>query len=143
MKQTDAKELFANKGLKNTKNRQLVLASLRQADSPLTAEDIYLQLKVVDASISLSTVYRILDIFVEKELALKASVAKDNAAMYELNDRAHKHHLVCVSCKKIQPVYNCPLDDFEKNVAKETDYSITGHRLEIYGYCPECRGKEE
>jgi Fur family ferric uptake transcriptional regulator len=136
---TDSKMLFSDKGLKNTKNRQLVLGVLREAELPLTAEDIYLCLKEVDATLSLSTVYRILDIFVEKELALKAGVAKDNAAMYELNDSSHKHHLVCLNCKKIQRVYNCPLEDFEKNVAKETDFSITGHRLELYGYCPECQ----
>ena len=29
--------------------------------------------------------------------------------------------------------------DFEEKLAEQTDFSIVGHNLEWYGYCPECR----
>lgn len=133
------KELFVSKGLKNTKNRNHVLELLKEAEVPLTAEVIYLKLKVLDTNISLSTVYRILEVFIAKDLVVKSSLSEDNKTRYELHKDEHSHHLVCVNCKKIQAVFHCPLEAYEKAVEKETEFNITGHKLEIYGYCPECQ----
>jgi Fur family ferric uptake transcriptional regulator len=36
---------------------------------------------------------------------------------------------------------DCPLSDYEKELEKTTDYSIVGHDLSMYGYCPECKNK--
>jgi len=53
----------------------------------------------------------------------------------------HRHYLICLGCKKIMPIDHCPLGDYEKSLAKKTNYLISGHRLDIYGYCPECKLK--
>jgi Fur family ferric uptake transcriptional regulator len=112
---------------------------LKAEEEPLTAEAIYLKLKESDTEISLSTVYRILDAFITKGLAAKTSLADENKTLYELHKEEHKHHLVCLNCKKIQAVYHCPLRDYEKDVEQETEFNITGHKLEMYGYCPDCQ----
>ncbi len=139
----DNKELFGKHGLKNTKHRNLVYDILTESQFPLTTEQIYLKLKEVDTSISFSTVYRILDAFVSKGIALKSSISEDNKAMFELNRMEHKHHLVCISCKKMITVEGCPLERYEKLLEKKTQFDITAHNLEIFGYCPVCKMKEE
>ena len=139
MYKSDKKELFTNQGLKNTKRRNLVYDILEKSDLPITAEKIYLMLKENDASINISTVYRILEIFVSKDIVLKSSLTDNNSAVFELNRREHKHHIVCVGCKKMFAVEGCPFEEFEKQLNNKMDFSVTGHKLEIFGYCKNCK----
>jgi Fur family ferric uptake transcriptional regulator len=129
-------------GLRITKCRSAILDVLEQSEQPISAEQIFLELKEKNVTANLSTVYRTLDVLEEKNLATKLSITGDNRALYEFNRMVHRHYLVCLGCKKIIAINSCPLEDYEKRLAKETDYLISGHRLDIYGYCPECRRKD-
>ena len=70
MQDADNEELFTSQGLKNTKSRNLIYNILEQSDVPVTAEQVFLKLKGSGFSINLSTVYRILEVFVSKDIAL-------------------------------------------------------------------------
>ncbi len=126
-------------GLKKTKQRQAIVDILNKAIQPLTADDIYIELKNVNISISLSTIYRILDVMTEKKIIVKLNVSNNNKALFEINQMVHKHYLSCLVCKKIISVNFCPIGDYEADLEKETGYAIVGHKLEIFGYCKECR----
>lgn len=126
-------------GLKNTKQRKAILDILSSSQQPIAVEDVYLKLKQNQIDINLSTVYRSLETMSGKNVVRKVSVAGDNRMLYELNEHSHQHYLVCVNCRKIQPVGHCPLGAYEKAVARDTNYAIMGHRLDIYGLCPECQ----
>jgi Fur family transcriptional regulator, ferric uptake regulator len=126
-------------GLKNTRQRKAILDILSESRQPLAAEDVYLKLKQNRTEINLSTVYRSLETMSGKSVIRKVSVSGDNRMLYELNEQTHQHYLVCMNCKKIQPVGHCPLEAYEKALAHDTNYSIMGHRLDIYGLCPECQ----
>ena len=141
MQGDDNKDVFTKHGLKNTKHRNLVLDILKGSDCPLTTEEIFLKLKEVDTSISFSTVYRILEAFAVKGITEK-STATDGRHAFELSPTAHKHRLVCIGCKKMVAIEGCPLSDFSKSLENETQFDITAHKLEIYGYCPACKDKE-
>lgn len=139
----DNRDLFRKYGLKNTKNRSLIFEILKSSEFPLTPESVFLKLKEVDASVSFSTVYRILDIFTEKGIALRTNIGNEKKAAFELNRLEHKHRLVCINCKKMIAIEDCPLDMFEKSLEMKTQFDITSHKLEIYGYCPACKDKEQ
>lgn len=128
-------------GLKKTKHREAILSILRESTQPISAEDIFLSLKRSNISINLSTVYRILEVLSEKNLITKLSIGGDNKNLYEYNQMVHRHYLVCMECKRIKVIDDCPLKGYEKALADKTDYMISGHKLDIYGICPECRKK--
>ncbi len=132
-------KFFSHWKLKNTQGRNKVLDILETSTIPLTAEDIYLKSKEQNAEISLSTVYRILDLFVAKGIVIKSNISSNNKAMFEIAKEGHKHHIVCIHCKKVLALENCPLKCYEKTLKNKTHYDITGHKLEIFGYCPECK----
>ena len=132
-------ELLKESGLKNTRQRKAILDILSSSQQPLAAEDVFFMLKQNQIDANLSTVYRSLEIMSNKNVVRKVSVSGDNRMLYVLNEHSHQHYLVCVNCKKIQPVGHCPLDAYEKAVAKDTNYTILGHRLDIYGLCPDCQ----
>lgn len=132
-------ERLRRSGLKCTPRRKDVLRILEQNSQPVTAERIFMALKEEGTGISLSTVYRILEALAEKGLVLKISSAESDGALFVLNRRVHRHYMVCLGCHKMLPVDECPLGDLEKKLERETGFAVTGHRLEIYGYCRECQ----
>nr|WP_315020881.1 transcriptional repressor [uncultured Aminipila sp.] len=140
-KNVKCENILKESGLKNTKHRTTILELLEEVKQPVTAEQIYCQLKEKNISINLSTVYRTLETLSVKDLVLKHSVTNESRALFEYNNKTHKHYLVCMGCKKILSIENCPLHEYEKLLEQKTDFIITGHKLDMYGYCPECQRK--
>lgn len=133
------KQVLAREGVKNTKYRNAILKIIEQSKIPLTAEEIFLTLKEKHGSIWLSTVYRTLEILTSKELIIKLTILDDDKARYELNHNEHRHHVICVSCHKMISFLDCPVEEFEKTLKEKVDFDVTGHKLEIYGYCQNCK----
>ena len=92
------------KGLKVTKHRNSVLEVIEAENQPITAEDIYIELKNKGISINLSSVYRILDTLVENSLINKYVIGENNKTSYEINSLKHKHHLICTRCNRVFPL---------------------------------------
>lgn len=141
MKETELGETLKRCGLKKTKSRSAILDILEQSESPISAEQVFLELKERVIPTNLSTVYRTLDTFADKKLVKKLTLSGDSRNLYEYNRMIHRHYLICLGCNKIVSIDSCPLADYEKHLAEETNYKITGHKLDIYGYCPDCRDK--
>ncbi|TQI66933.1 transcriptional repressor [Clostridium sp. KNHs216] len=138
---TDHRADLRQKGLKNTKRRMAILEILEKQTQPVAAEQIFMELNRYDLSISMSTVYRELDSLVNNNLALKIKINESNKALYEYNRMIHKHYLVCLGCKKMISLDMCPLKTYEEKLQEQTHFIITDHKLNIYGYCPECQAK--
>ena len=135
---TNYKEILKREGVKSTRHRNSILELLEQSESPLTAEQLFISLKEKTASINLSTVYRTLETFSTKNLVVKTTRLEDGKARYELNHNEHKHHLFCVSCQKLIPIEDCPMGELQQILKKKIDFDVTGHTLDIYGYCHDC-----
>lgn len=126
------------KGYRNSKNRNAVLKLLQDANEPVTADYIYDELRKTNPSVSLSTVYRILESLTSSNITVKLLIMNDNKARYEIRNFKHVHHLICKSCNKLIPIDCCPIKWFENKQWEDTGFTVTGHRLEIYGICSEC-----
>jgi Fur family ferric uptake transcriptional regulator len=135
----DSKKIFETYGIKTTQQRLSLLEALKTAKGPVSAEQLFLNIREKEAAISLSTVYRILETFDLKGLVDKVVSTEDNKAVYELNRQEHGHHLICTRCKCRMKITGCPLSGYENALAESTHYQISGHRLEIYGLCPKCQ----
>jgi len=134
--------LFKKNGIKNTKQRQRVFDYLASCNQPVTADAIYDALKIEllnDDRVNLSTVYRVLDIFVKNRLVTKTSFGNDYKAVFELYRVEHRHHLICVRCNAITAIKGCPLKGYEQSLSQATHFKILEHRLEILGVCPKCQ----
>jgi Fur family ferric uptake transcriptional regulator len=139
----DNKKTFYDFGIKMTKQRIGLIEQLKKASQPVTAEQLFLSLREGEASISLSTVYRILETFVLKGMVEKVVSSEDQKAVYELNRLEHRHHLICTRCKTMTTLPGCPLAGYEAKVETSTRFLITGHRLEVYGICPKCQTQSQ
>ncbi len=138
MGKTDFLNHLSVNGLKHTKHRMEILDLLEKSSQPISAEEIFQEMKKNKILINMSTIYRTLDILEDKKILNKINISDSNKALYEYNSMLHTHHLICLGCKKILTISGCPLEGYEDVLAGETNYTIVGHKLDIYGYCPEC-----
>lgn len=124
-------------GLRLTRQRRELLEVLRQSPGMLTAEELHRRVAESQPAVSLSTIYRNLDILTEAGLVCKVELG-DGFARYELRrTEGHHHHLVCVRCGRSESIH-CPVSGIEETFGARR-FQVTGHRFVVYGYCPECR----
>lgn len=135
------RQKLLERGLKITRQRLALLAALHQSETPLTAEDLYLRLRQDFSTLSLSTIYRTLDTLCEKQMISRSVLMDGGRAMFEIMPETHSHNLICTVCHRIVPIQDCPLAEYEGVIAKATGYEISGHKLEVYGICPQCQKK--
>ena len=122
-------ELLNGAGLRCTKQRIEVLKLLEA--KPMRAEEIFDETD----GISLSTVYRTLDTLSTCGLAVKTTIPQSDGIYYELVGNEHRHYAICLSCHKLKYIDECPIQETEVS-----DFIVTGHKIELYGYCGECGG---
>lgn len=127
-------------GLKKTKQRICVFSVLEEAEKPMSAQQIYNQIQASNESVWLSTVYRVLEHFVNEGFVIKTTVMDNSIALYALNRNNHKHYAICVNCHKVIELENCPMDRFEPEFS-ESNFHVLGHKVEMYGYCKDCDEK--
>lgn len=123
-------KILSDVGLKCTKQRINVMEVLSRAKSPLTAENIY----EMSEGMSLSTVYRIVEKLCEKGIVNKNTIQDSDKFYYEMSAGKHRHYAICLSCGGMKYVDICPVHTPEID-----NFTVTGHKLEIYGYCDKCK----
>jgi len=137
------KQGFVNRiigaGLKNTKYRVILIEHLSKTEKLLSAKEIYKQLSKKHIAINLSTVYRTLDVLVDNNIFNRVTIEGEKQSRYEYNRDIHHHFLICRGCNKIIPIYDCPLEVYEERLQAESGFQITGHRVEFYGFCDDCK----
>ena len=95
-------KILKDNDLKITKNRLAILKELEKREVPTTAEDIYNAISTKGEKFSISSIYRALNQFCEKNIAKKTAEI-DGTTYYQLNS-GHIHSLICEKCKKIIPI---------------------------------------
>ena len=127
-------------GLRATSQRALILEIIRHGH--LDADEIYRQARAKQPRLSLSTVYRTLQVF--KKLGLVEELHFDETHHhYEMKPSSEHQHLVCLGCGKVIE-FECPLSlKMKEDIAREKGFEITGAEIRMTGYCPKCRQKRK
>ena len=133
---------FWPEGFKKTKQRIDIFKILHASETPLSAAEIYNQL-LADTSkeqYAFSTIYRTLLAFEKAGIVTKSVLSTEDNAIYELTLGTHKHYAICLSCHKKFPIKACPMHIISEEVNQTLpEFRITGHQLEVYGYCKDCQ----
>ena len=125
------------RGLKLTKQRLAIIKVLNTSQIPLTAEEMFLRIREKNDNTSLATVYRNLKTLVTAGLVVKSGLLEDKA-QYRLASKPHSHDLICLGCHKVVELTQCPLDCLNEFIGEKEGFTVTEHRIELYGYCREC-----
>ncbi|GAA4327813.1 ferric iron uptake transcriptional regulator [Pigmentiphaga soli] len=137
---TDQSELKSI-GLKATFPRLKILDVFRKSEARhMSAEDVYRALIGESVEIGLATVYRVLTQFEQAGL-LTRSQFDSGKAVFELNEGDHHDHLVCTNCGRVEEFYDPDIEKRQHRIAKEHEFTLTGHALSLYGICSKCAAR--
>lgn len=131
----DIRELFKKKNIKTTRARILIYGTLLNNEEAINAENIYRFIKDQE-DVNLSTVYRTLELFENKELIDKLYLGEGKAA-YKIKKNLHNHKLECSLCHKEVEI-PCPMNQIEEILKEKTGFRLTEHQLKLKGICENC-----
>lgn len=130
-------DILKTNKIKITLARKIILEMLLKENNCLSAEDLHNECIKEDSNINISTVYRTLELFEEKELVDKVNLGNGKYS-YSFKHGSHKHILECSLCHKEIEV-DCPMKQIEEILKNKTGFTMTEHQLYIKGVCDKCK----
>lgn len=119
-----------------TKQREVVLQVIRDADSHLTANEVFAEAKQLLPSISFATVYNSLRYL--KDAGHIAEIQFGNGAS-RFDRMTHRHdHAICTKCGKLVDIEMEHPKELVKMAAKYSRFKPESLEFTLRGICPEC-----
>ena len=136
-------ELFRSfikgKGLRNTPEREEIILEIFVSQEHFDVDELYLRLRNTGSRVSKASIYRNIPLIMECGL-IKEVWHEDGHMHYEpVYGQTHHCHLRCLGCGKVIEFVESDLKDIQERLAKEHDFDVVDHRLDVVGYCSECR----
>lgn len=118
-------------GLKMTGPRKTIIKVLEDASDHPSVETVYERARAIDASISIATVYRTLNMLDEMDIVTRREF-NESFSRYDTN-MEHHHHLIDLESGEVIEFQNEALEALKVKIAEELGYDLIDHRLELYG----------
>jgi Fe2+ or Zn2+ uptake regulation protein len=125
-------------GIKVTKGRINVLDIINNANQAVNVDYIFKECKKRNLHIDLSTVYRSLELFENKEIIKKFDLGQGKSN-YRIRKEDHKHILQCKLCQKEVEI-DCPMQQVKELIKDKTGFTFIEKELDLKleGICEEC-----
>lgn len=127
-----------NAGCRITPQREMIVEAVAHAGDHASAEQIYAQVKERTRAVNLATVYRTLDLMVEKGLAWRADLG-DGCVVYATRQHGPHIHLVCRQCGGTFLAESGLLDRLGEQLEAEYGFHPDLQHLSMVGLCADCR----
>jgi len=135
----EAETLLRERGFKVTPQRTLLLQVLAGQTAYLDADEIFHLAHEQDASVSLATVYRTLNLFAELEIIEHRYVEPDHRrVVFRLSAGPEQHYLTCIRCGTRTLIHADLLNRMVSELVRRKGVSVTGACACFTGYCPAC-----
>jgi Fe2+ or Zn2+ uptake regulation protein len=131
--------MTTDKGYRKTNQRAMILSIVQEAESHLTAGEIFERVRQRDPRVAYGTVYRTLHLLARHGEVLELSFA-DQSSRYDARTDRHDH-VHCTVCGLLVDV-DVPVALIARHVAEEqSGFAVVNHHTIFAGSCPECLGK--
>ncbi len=127
-----------------TYQRKIILEELKNLGNHPTVDDVYLSVKKKLPRISMSTVYRSLDVLAKNGFIKKLEPI-DVQKRFDGNINEH-FHFYCTNCGRVEDIIldgekelEEALKKIQENLKKSGNYAVKGYTLEFFGICKNCK----
>lgn len=121
------------RGMRMTEQRRVIARVIEKAVDHPDVEELHRRAASVDSNISLSTVYRTVNLFEEAGLIAKHDFKDGHGARFEPAPDHHHDHLIDVRTGKVVEFTNSEIEALQEKIAQRLGYRLVDHRLELYG----------
>jgi Fur family ferric uptake transcriptional regulator len=128
-------------GMRLTHQRRIILGIVETAKQHLDAAQILDQARRIDPGIDRVTVYRTLKLLKRYGLVdeLDLMHMQGEKHFYERRPQRDHIHMACLRCGKIIEIESDLFDRLKGQIQRDSQFHIVVSRLEIGGYCSDCR----
>ena len=127
-----------DEGFRITPQRIAILDYLLKTEDHPSADLIHKIIRKRYPMVSLSTVYKTLELLKEKKLVNEMDV--EGEARFDAHTDEHIN-LVCMNCGKIDDIDESSLKEIQVKAARKSKYLILKSCFELLGYCSNCKSK--
>ena len=124
-------------GVRVTRQRSAILKILATAEDHPDANELHRRAKEIDATVSLSTVYRTLSAL-EQQGVVQRHAFESATARFETADAPHHDHLIDIDTGAVIEFRSDKIEQLQAEIAAELGYDLVRHRLELY-----CRKRKD
>ncbi|MDK1493414.1 Fur family transcriptional regulator [Sinorhizobium sp. 7-81] len=124
-------------GVRVTRQRAAILKILAEAEDHPDASELHRRAKEIDATVSLSTVYRTLSAL-EQQGVVQRHAFESATARFETADAPHHDHLIDIETGAVIEFRSDKIEQLQAEIAAELGYELVRHRLELY-----CRKRKD
>lgn len=128
------REHLANKKLKLTKQREIILEAFLESDH-ISAEDLYREISKGNVHVGLATIYRTLNLLCEIGIGQQRHFGDIKTLYDNVARKKHHDHLICEKCGKIIEFESPDIERLQEEMATSHGFTLNRHRLELYGNC--------
>ncbi len=121
-----------------TPQRLAILRVLAASEGHPSVEQVHRAILGEFPTTSLATVYKTIALLREQGEILELEFSELGNRFDGAKPYPHPH-VICRKCGAIVDSDVVELDELTRRIAAETGFSITHHRLDFYGLCPDCR----
>ena len=133
------KDILLTKGLKNTREREIILRELEERTDHFNAETLYFSLIRKGSSVSRPTIYRTLKLLEQLHFIEKLDIKK-NCFYYETIPQRKEHgHLICEQCGKIIDFSSNGIEILKSEACKGNDFKLENISVQVFGLCRDCQ----
>jgi Fe2+ or Zn2+ uptake regulation protein len=126
-------------GYKLTDARLTVLQVLEQSHGHITSSDVLDAVNESNPSIGRASVFRTLDLFTQLGIIRPTYIETSQTPHYVFMHEGHHHHIICTNCNRVIEFDDCGLDKLAQHLEEEMGVIISGHLLEFYALCNNCK----
>jgi len=135
------KKIIRAIGVKVTDQRMTILQEILNGAEHVTAQSVFENVKHKTPDIGFATVYRFLRTLTDHNVLSEIRV-QGLPARYEWANKKHHDHISCTSCGKISEFENDEIEKLQIQIARNLNYKLTNHIMELYGLCSDCQRKQ-
>ena len=130
-------ETLRKRGYRLTPQRHMILSVIQEADGHLNIDQILERVQERNPYVSLSTIYRTLELLRELGLVRENHLPGEQPH-YETAESAAHHHLVCRGCRTVIHLEDTLLGNLHEQLQQQ--YTFHGLTLDLVaaGYCDPC-----
>jgi Fur family ferric uptake transcriptional regulator len=130
-----------DKGVRLTRQRQILLALIDESGQHLDAEKLFQMAKEKDPKLNRVTVYRTLKLLKEGGLVDELDLMHygGDQHYYETRTKQEHAHVICLRCGRVEEFFGEPLQRLRRQIETHFGFQILLARTEVGGYCSHCQ----
>jgi Fur family transcriptional regulator, ferric uptake regulator len=135
---------LAERSIRLTRQRRVVLQVMDTAPRHLDAGEILLRAQKIDPQITRVTVYRTLDLLKHHGLIDELDLLhlRGHRHYYESHGPRDHIHIACLRCGKVREFESELYEQLKQQIEQDCEMTIKVTRTEVGGYCKNCKSSQ-